>query len=132
MPHQSAEMQQCIDACSSCHETCLDTSNYCLTKGGKHAAVDHITLLLDCAQICATSADFMLRDSRLHRDICRSCATVCRACAQSCRKMADDAQMARCAEECDACAQSCDEMAGITGTGARSSADTRAAEQHAR
>ena len=125
MPHQSAEMQNCIDACSSCHQTCVDTINYCLSKGGKHATQDHITLLLDCAQACATSADFLLRGSRFHHDTCRVCATVCRSCAESCRKMADDAQMARCADECDACARSCEAMAGMSMNTSRT-ADSRA------
>lgn len=113
MPHQSAEMQKCIEACSSCHQTCLDTLTYSLSKGGKHAAPDHLRLLIDCAQICATSADFLLRDSKFHRDTCRACAAVCRACGESCRKMGDDATMARCAKECDACAKSCEMMAAM-------------------
>jgi hypothetical protein len=124
MPHLSAEMQQCIDACSSCHETCVDTVNYCLSKGGKHTAPDHIMLLLDCAQICASSADFMLRGSKFLRETCRTCAAVCRACAESCRKMGDDAQMTRCANECDACAKSCERMAGMSTASTRVPADS--------
>ena len=127
MPHQSGKMQQCIDACSSCHETCLDTVNYCLSKGGKHTAPEHIGLLLDCAQICATSADFMLRDSQFHRETCRACATLCRACAESCRKMGDDATMARCADECDACAESCESMAGMGAKSSRAASDSATA-----
>ena len=51
------DMQSCIDACTSCHQTCTHTVHHCLDKGGKHADSMHITLMLDCAQICATSAD---------------------------------------------------------------------------
>ena len=31
--------------------------------GGEHASRSHITTLSDCAQICATSAAFMMRGS---------------------------------------------------------------------
>ena len=116
MPHtpahgHSAAMQSCIDACSSCHQTCLDTVRHCLDKGGKHAGAAHITLLLDCAQVCATSADFMIRHSEQHRVTCRACAEVCRACAASCEAMGDDDMMKRCAAECRRCAESCSAMA---------------------
>ncbi len=111
MQHQSNAMQSCIDACSGCHDTCLSTITHCLDLGGPHAASQHITLLADCAQICATSADFLVRGSPRHKDTCRVCAVVCRACAESCRAMGDDPVMKKCAEACDACAESCEQMA---------------------
>lgn len=106
----SAEMAQCIDNCSRCHAICIETINHCLKKGGKHAAPDHIRLLQDCAQICATSADFMLRDSNLHSRTCGVCAEVCERCAEACERMADDDMMRECAEACRKCAESCREM----------------------
>jgi hypothetical protein len=104
-------MQECIKACSDCHDVCLQTMTHCLTKGGMHAEVGHITTLADCAQICETSADFMLRGSMLHKVTCGACAEVCRACAESCEAMADDEMMRRCAEECRRCEESCRRMA---------------------
>jgi hypothetical protein len=85
---------------------------HCLQKGGKHAAPEHIRTMLDCAQICATSADFMLRKSPLHRSTCRTCSEVCEACRASCEAIADDDMMRRCADMCRECAESCREMAG--------------------
>lgn len=111
MQHQSNSMQSCIDACSDCHATCLSTIAHCLDMGGQHAASQHIKLLADCAQICATSADFLIRGSLLHKDTCRACAVVCGACAESCRTMGDDPAMKMCTEACDACAESCEQMA---------------------
>jgi hypothetical protein len=66
MTHQSStgtssEMQQCIDECTRCHNVCLATVSHFLELGGKHADPAHIGLLLDCAEICQTSANFMLR-----------------------------------------------------------------------
>ena len=106
-------MQACIDVCSRCHQTCLDNVSHCLDKGGMHAASAHITLLLDCAQMCATSADAMTRHSAQHALTCRACAELCRACAASCETMGDDAMMRACAEECRRCAERCENMAAM-------------------
>lgn len=105
------DMQQCIQNCVDCHRICLETSAYCLQQGGKHSEASHIRLLLDCAEICQTSTDFMIRGSSLHPKTCRVCATICEACAQDCEGMGDDAQMKRCAEVCRKCAESCRQMA---------------------
>jgi hypothetical protein len=107
----STEMEQCIDNCTQCHAICIETAAHCLSKGGMHSAPDHIRLLQDCAQICATSADFMLRGSDLHGRTCAVCADVCTRCAESCERMADDEAMRGCAEMCRMCAESCRRMA---------------------
>jgi len=107
------EMQQCIQECLTCHSTCLQAVSHCLQMGGKHADPRHITLLLDCAEICQTSANFMLRGSALHGRTCGVCAEVCERCAQSCEQMGDDATMRACADECRRCAESCRHMASM-------------------
>lgn len=112
LTHVSAEMQRCIAACLECQQVCLETVTHCLEKGGKHAAPDQVRTLLDCAEICQTSANFMSRGSEHHAETCGVCATICDACAESCEKMADDAQMKRCAEVCRRCADECEKMAG--------------------
>jgi hypothetical protein len=107
-------MEQCIQNCTDCHDICVETATHCLQKGGKHAEANHIRLLLDCAQICQTSADFMLRGSVLHGRTCEVCAEVCERCAQDCERIdPNDAQMQECAEMCRRCAQSCREMAQV-------------------
>lgn len=114
MPHEShgAEMRQCIESCLDCHATCLETITHCLRMGGKHAEASHIRLLMDCVQICQTSADFMLRGSDLHGRTCGVCAEVCARCAEDCDRLAgDDELMRRCAEMCRRCAESCRKMA---------------------
>ena len=104
-------MQQCIEECLSCHRVCLETVTYCLQQGGKHAEATHIQTLLDCAEICQTSANFMLRSSELHGRTCAACAEVCERCAESCEQMGEDEQMRACAEACRRCADSCRQMA---------------------
>ena len=103
----TAEMQECIDNCARCHAVCVETTAHCLELGGRHAEAHHIRLLQDCAQICATSADFMLRGSDLHHHTCGACAEVCERCAEACARIGDDDMMRRCAEACRRCAESC-------------------------
>ncbi len=107
----SGDMQQCIQECLSCHSICLATVPYCLQMGDQHAQPRHVGLLLDRAEICRTSANFMLRGSDLHMRTCGVCAEVCDQCAQDCERMGDDTQMRACAEACRRCADSCRRMA---------------------
>lgn len=115
MPQMSRqEMQACIEACTACHHVCLQTVLHCLHMGGKHAQADHIRLLLDCVEICQTSADFMLRGSPLHTRTCGVCAEVCQRCAEDCERLdPSDQQMQQCAQICRRCADSCRRMAGL-------------------
>jgi hypothetical protein len=135
-----ASMQECIDNCTRCHNVCLETFNYSLWLGGRHNESVHLRLLLDCAEICRTSANFMLRGSDLHREICDACAVVCENCAQDCERYTVsgagegapmsrhsgpphvskenvDEQMKYCAEVCRQCAQSCRDMAAMPAHG---------------
>lgn len=107
----SRDMQDCIEVCTFCHDACLDTVNYCLTKGGDYAEAGHVRLLLDCTEICQTSANFMLRNSGLHPLTCATCADVCARCADACARFAGDEQMEMCVDACRACAESCRKMA---------------------
>jgi hypothetical protein len=61
-------MQECIENCSRCHNVCLETLNYSIGLGGRYNESVHLRLLMDCAEICATSANFMLRGLRQLRD----------------------------------------------------------------
>lgn len=114
MQHQqmSQEMQECITNCLNCHSVCLETIGHCLSMGGQHAVANHLKLMQDCVQICQTSADFMLRMSNYHGQVCGICASICDACAEDCDRLAEGNDfMARCAEACRRCAESCRRMA---------------------
>jgi len=111
--HMSADMQQCIQECLTCHSVCLSTVQHCLQMGGQHAEARHITTLLDCAEICQTSANFMLRGSELHTRTCGVCAEVCTRCAEECERMGSHTQMQACAERCRRCADSCRRMSAM-------------------
>lgn len=121
MPHQAQrtpEMQRCIDDCTECHRVCVETVAHCLRTGGRHAEADHVRLLEDCAEICQTSADFMLCGSELCGRTCATCAEVCQRCADDCARFGDDEQMKRCVEVCRRCAESCRQVASSMGAAA--------------
>jgi hypothetical protein len=108
----SEEMQRCIQLCQDCHVTCIQIIDHCLKLGNRHAAPDHIRLLMDCAQHCTTTVDFMARESLLHDRTCSLCSEIYRLCAESCEQVGGDDQMIKqCAELCRRCARSCEQMA---------------------
>jgi hypothetical protein len=120
MPHKQAHaahngvnqaMAQCIQNCLNGHSACLGLVAHCLQLGGEHTQADHIRLLLDCAEICQTSANFMLRGSDLNGRTCSVCAEICERCAQDCERFGDDKEMLGCAQACRTCAESCRQMA---------------------
>lgn len=111
MPHLNNDMEGCIEACTNCHHVCTETLSHCLETGGEHTEAAHVRLLLDCAAICQTSADFMLRGSEFHPHVCGVCAEICDRCATDCERFSDDSEMQRCAQACRRCAESCRRMA---------------------
>ena len=109
MKHLSSEMQSCIEECLRCYQSCLgDLMSHCLETGGRHLEPNHVRLMMACAEICRTSAHFMLLRSPHHVHTCRECAEICEECARSCDEVGD---MKDCAEQCRRCAASCRQMA---------------------
>jgi hypothetical protein len=100
----------CVDNCARCHRQCILALNYCIKKGGKYADPEHIQTLLDCAQMCQTSTDFMTRQSKFHDKVCQVCSEICAKCADSCAALNDD-KLADCVEMCRKCSESCKKMA---------------------
>jgi hypothetical protein len=103
------EMNRCIEACLSCYRTCLSTAmSHCLVAGGKHLEPAHFRLMMACAEMCRTSAHFMLINTPHHKHTCRECAEVCAECAADCERIGG---MEECVAMCQACAESCRKMA---------------------
>ncbi len=102
-------VQSCIIACDHCHRVCLQSAmNHCLESGGEHVEPDHFRTMMNCAEICQMSADFMLGSSRFSKQICDVCAEICDACADSCEQLDG---MEDCVRACRDCAESCRSMA---------------------
>ena len=111
MSHQTmtSAMQQCIQTCEQCHRICLQTAMiHCLTIGGKHVEAQHFRLMVNCAEICQTSANFMVSGSHFHQRVCAVCAEICEACVKSCEQVGE---MDDCVKTCKQCAESCRKMA---------------------
>jgi hypothetical protein len=107
---ETTSMQKCIDRCLDCYQACFSTAmSHCLPRGGKHVEGRHLGLMLNCAELCRTAAEFMMSDSPLHGRVCAACAEVCEACAQDCEQVGG---MDECVWACRNCAESCREMAG--------------------
>jgi hypothetical protein len=104
------ELQRCAQECLSCEKTCLETINYCINKGGQHVEAKHLQLLMNCIEICQTSAKFLTSGSKLHMLTCDACAKVCEVCADSCDQFKNDAEMKKCVDACRNCAASCKRM----------------------
>ena len=80
-------MRDCMEDCSSCHDICVETMAPCLTRGERHSDERVVRLLIDCAELCQVSANFMLRRSDLHADPARRalpCASAARSRAAAC------------------------------------------------
>src|SRR5262245_38339970 len=111
------ELLDCIQSCKNCHDSCVETATYCLEEGGQHAVARHMRLLLDCAQICTMTEDYMLRDSAFYAQVCGVCADVCDSCAEACERFPGDEQMAECMSACQRCADACRTMVGAACAG---------------
>lgn len=81
---------------------------HCLDVGGDHTEPRHFRLMMSCAEIRKTSAQFMLFGSMHHKHICGECAEICDECATSCEQLRD---MQACVVACRRCAESCRAMA---------------------
>ena len=107
--HTDQAMQACIEACSHCHQVCLQTAmNHCLKTGGKHVEAEHFRLMMSCAEIYQTSANFQLSSSHFSHRLCEVCAQVCEACGADCEQIGG---MDECVVACKQCAESCRKMA---------------------
>jgi hypothetical protein len=109
-PARSPELQNCIDECLRCYQTCIGMAmSHCLERGGRHVEPAHFRLMISCAEICRASAHIMLTGTDVHKASCAACAEICTACAESCEPLDG---MENCVADCRSCAESCRRMAG--------------------
>lgn len=111
MHHIADDMKHCIEECLRCYSVCLGTSmTHCLEQGGAHVEPRHFRLMMACAEMCRTSAHFMLITTKHHQHICRECAEICAEFAEDCERIGG---MDDCVRICRSCAESCRNMAAI-------------------
>lgn len=109
MKPYSFQIEATMRALVHCHQTCLGMAmTHCLEVGGEHARPQHLRLMLDCAAICSTTADFLARKSQFHTQLCAFCAEICETCGADCEKVGD---MQPCVDACRNAAGVCREAA---------------------
>ncbi|MCZ7572136.1 MAG: four-helix bundle copper-binding protein [Ardenticatenaceae bacterium] len=108
------EVQNCVQNSTDCHTICLDTVMYCLDRGGEFAAASRVRVLLDRAEICQMTANFLLRGSDLKGRVGAACAEVCDYCALQCEPFMGDVQIQSCGDACRRCSAACREVATLT------------------
>jgi hypothetical protein len=111
MNHLSQNIQETIDALQHCHAICQSMAmTHCLEIGGEPARPQHLRLMLDCAGLCALTADALGRKSQFHNRLAELCAEVCETCEQDCATLGD---MEECVLACRECARRCKEIARL-------------------
>ena len=105
MKNVPAGMQECIDVCLVCYQTCLSTAmNHCLEMGGKHIEPKHFRTMMECANMCHMTAHALLMNAPHHASLCDHCAEICEDCARSCHTLEG---MEECIIACNDCTEAC-------------------------
>lgn len=103
------DMDECIQNCLRCFKECEEALANSFNKGNEKSS-EHFILLKSCADICQTSAKFMIMKSKFHTETCGICAKICNECADVCESMGDES-ISDCIAACRECAESCGQMA---------------------
>ncbi len=103
----SNQMEDCIQDCFNSHAVCLDRAMSLLQKGKEYA--EPVRMLLDCSEVCATNAHFLMRNSPVYGFVLQACAQVCTHCAEVCDEIGEN----DCANACRASARCCEQLAKL-------------------
>lgn len=98
-------LEECVQTCSMCADACLAEDMVAELRRC-------IRLNLDCAELCATTAAILGRqtegDPSVIRATLEACLAACEACGAECSTHADMHEHCRvCAEACKRCAEAC-------------------------
>lgn len=128
MKHLSQQTAQAIAALQDCHAMCSSMAmTHCLELSGEHGRPQHLRLMLDCAAICAFTADTLGRKSQFHNRFAALCAEVCETCEKECEALGN---MDDCAQACHACAVLCRQIARTEHQGVLEAASRTAPASH--
>jgi hypothetical protein len=108
--------RECIAACGDSYRCCMETIVHCIDVNGEHNEPVHLKLLIDCADICGFTLQFLLRGSAHAMALCALCSTICRTCADSCDAFGEQ-RMSHCADVMRRCADACDGIVRETAQG---------------
>lgn len=100
---RSERFQNAVELVNQCAGACNESFAGCLQAGGEHATADHLQYILDCAEACRLSAEFMQRHSPNYMDAVSLCASVARSCAHNMRSLQDNELAELCERTATAC-----------------------------
>jgi hypothetical protein len=108
-------LTKCIDACMECSEACTACADACMSEEMIAELTKCIRLNLDCADISATTARVLLRQTDVEPAVMRSmleaCIQACRSCGEECRQHSEHMEHCRvCADACQRCEAACEEL----------------------
>ena len=111
-----------IEACTDCAQACTQCADACLSEDDVKAMAKCIRTDLDCADICATTARILSRqteyDANVTRAIVAACAQACKTCGDECEEHGRHGMehCAICAEQCRNCEATCRELLDALGS----------------
>ncbi len=100
-----------------CQQICRSCADACLGEDSITPLRRCIGLNLDCAALCAATAELVIRQTEgsysvMHEQL-HACALACQACAEECQKHASmHKHCATCAETCRRCQAHCNQLLG--------------------
>lgn len=108
-------LAEAIDAALACSQTCTACADACLAEEMVANLRDCIRTDLDCADICATTASVLSRQTGSNltvvKELLKACRTACQVCAEDCEEHADMHEHCRvCAEACRRCEKACADL----------------------
>lgn len=90
---------ECLQECNHCFDACLNEDDVKMMA-------DCIRLDRECADICAFTAQALMRNSPVSDELLKACAAICERCADECAKHEAE-HCKKCAEACRKCAEAC-------------------------
>ena len=94
-PAGSPEVQglrRAADACNAAFAYCMQDSD--------DVDLDLVSCIVDCAELCGTTAAFIVRGSEHADDLRKVCAGVAKCVEEACEQFPDDEAFAACADAC--------------------------------
>jgi hypothetical protein len=98
-------MEACKEVCIECQTTCMETLNYCKTKGNTDMTL--MCMMRDCAEMCMMCVNMIMDGSEFAGRTCELCAEMCHRTAIACEQMNNDETMMATAAMCRKCAEKC-------------------------
>lgn len=111
-PHMSHFMD-CAKACDDCARMCNMCAAHCtkMVADGKKEHLATVRTCVDCASICKSASEIVIKSGPFSDLICTACADACKRCGDACEKHAEhDPIMKQCASECRKCENACRTM----------------------